>query len=402
MERLKAKKAEIARLREERGATDPILIIAGIAITLILLVGGSFAISGFISNANNLNAKGDLDRIATAQAAYLAQNDSFGELRVGPNVGTQNPQLSNGGIGFTPTAGNSTIVRTSPSGWTAVTKSASGAMFARTSQSNETFEISGSMGPDPSGYTAWAESSRNLLRNPSFETNMTGVTFNRVTGSRSTIGAVQGESAIELTRTADTNQDAYADLVSMVEGGQGGTGAASLKPNTTYTITATYTLTEPLTSVAAGATTGLSQKLSIFVHLNGSQRLTLEGTNVAGTRTLTGTFTTPAAFTGYNTIRLYAGDVASAPTRVRWDAVGLYEGDQRSIGYYDGDSTAPDALTRYRWLGTEANSLSVRETRTTLPGSGQVWLPTAQPPRLLLPAGITWDDVAADLRDVYS
>ena len=70
--KLKARKAEIARLREERGATDPILIIAGIAITLILLVGGSFAISGFIANANNLNAKGDLDRIATAQAAYLA------------------------------------------------------------------------------------------------------------------------------------------------------------------------------------------------------------------------------------------------------------------------------------------------------------------------------------------
>ena len=40
LDRLKAKKAEIERLREERGATDPILIIAGIAITLILLVGG--------------------------------------------------------------------------------------------------------------------------------------------------------------------------------------------------------------------------------------------------------------------------------------------------------------------------------------------------------------------------
>ena len=95
LDKLKAKKAEIARLREERGATDPILIIAGIAITLILLVGGSFAISGFIANANNLNAKGDLDRIATAQAAYLAEKDTYAD-----SVAT----LGSSSIGFTPTA----------------------------------------------------------------------------------------------------------------------------------------------------------------------------------------------------------------------------------------------------------------------------------------------------------
>ncbi len=142
LDKLKAKKAEIARLREERGATDPILIIAGIAITLILLVGGSFAISGFIANANNLNARGDLDRIATAQAAFLAEKDRYGSLRVGPTVGgTTSTELQTGSIGFTPTAGNNIKVTTSAGGWLAVTKSASGTTYLRTSASTAVYEV---------------------------------------------------------------------------------------------------------------------------------------------------------------------------------------------------------------------------------------------------------------------
>lgn len=128
LENLKAKKAEIARLREERGATDPILIIAGIAITLILLVGGSFAISGFIANANNLNAKGDLDRIATAQAAYLAENDAYA---------TSVDVLKNSSIGFTPTEGNPFTILVNGDGWVALTKSATGTVYARSSESSD-------------------------------------------------------------------------------------------------------------------------------------------------------------------------------------------------------------------------------------------------------------------------
>ncbi len=132
LDKLKAKKAEIARLREERGATDPILIIAGIAITLILLVGGSFAISGFIANANNLNAKGDLDRIATAQAAFLAEKDTYSN-----SVAT----LGSSSIGFTPTAGNPiTILSSGSTGWVAITKSASGQRYVRTSASTTVVE----------------------------------------------------------------------------------------------------------------------------------------------------------------------------------------------------------------------------------------------------------------------
>lgn len=69
--KLKVRRAEIARLREKRGATDPILVIAGVQVKLILLVGGSFAISGFISPAGN-RPEGDLDRIAIKQASFRA------------------------------------------------------------------------------------------------------------------------------------------------------------------------------------------------------------------------------------------------------------------------------------------------------------------------------------------
>ena len=157
LDNLKAKKAEIARLREERGATDPILIIAGIAITLILLVGGSFAISGFIANANNLNAKGDLDRIATAQAAYLSEKDTYaGEGRNAPGTTVPFTQatalsgLQGSSIGFTPTAGNPIRLFATASGWLAMTKSASGAKYVRVSNSTTITEAL----PDAAGLTA--------------------------------------------------------------------------------------------------------------------------------------------------------------------------------------------------------------------------------------------------------
>ena len=145
LEKLKAKKAEITRLREERGATDPILIIAGIAITLILLVGGSFAISGFIANANNLNAKGDLDRIATAQAAYLAEKDRYA---------SDLDLLKASSIGFTQTAGNPITVLTSGgSGWVAVTKSASGQRYVRTSAASEIIDANRTGTPATASYS---------------------------------------------------------------------------------------------------------------------------------------------------------------------------------------------------------------------------------------------------------
>lgn len=69
LDRLKTAKAKVAALREERGATDPILIVAGTAITLILLVGGSFAIAGV--EPREPRDADEAERIGEAQRAYL-------------------------------------------------------------------------------------------------------------------------------------------------------------------------------------------------------------------------------------------------------------------------------------------------------------------------------------------
>lgn len=136
------KRANRAALME-RGATDPTLIVAGIAITLVLILGGTFAVSGFIGNAQNLNAKSDLDRVAVAQAAAMTHKDGYLPLAWGEKVRDDryNEALSVEPIGFIPSDGVNLVVRSSPSGWAALIESASGTHFLRTSLSTETVEV---------------------------------------------------------------------------------------------------------------------------------------------------------------------------------------------------------------------------------------------------------------------
>ena len=136
----------MGRFKTDRGATDPVLIIAGIAITLILLVGGSFAVAGFMNNARDLNAKGDLDRVATAQTAAMAASDAYQPSAVGPRImtGKANRALATGGIGFVPSDDTTVVVAVGQEGWAALAASASGSTFLRTSESNATIKVDAS------------------------------------------------------------------------------------------------------------------------------------------------------------------------------------------------------------------------------------------------------------------
>lgn len=58
--------------RSDRGATDPILVIAAIVVSLVLLVGGSFTVSGIVQSAKDSNAKTQLQLIAAAESAAKA------------------------------------------------------------------------------------------------------------------------------------------------------------------------------------------------------------------------------------------------------------------------------------------------------------------------------------------
>ncbi len=377
MSKLKARKVEITRLREERGATDPILIIAGIAITLILLVGGSFAISGFIANANNLNAKGDLDRIATAQAAYLAQNDRYGTLAVGPNVGTQNTQLQNSSIGFTPTAGNSTIVRTSASGWTAVTRSASGAIFARSSQSPESFEVSGGMVTDPAGYSAWSTSRTNMMFNP------LGPTATGMSGYGS------ANASVVSFDSASRSVKVEAPVSTIADSGLNLAGALEYTPKAS-----TYTVSMDITGVTAGAWRLSVQGASwVNSHVNTGYTSVAAGE----TKRISIVFTTNGGpKSAFYLLRQNPG----VATSVLVSNV-LFEEGNTARSFFDGD-TVREELSRTRWTGTANVSTAVLETRTIAAGTGQVWSAGNQPSDFTLPSGITWSQVAADIQDVRS
>lgn len=133
------RKAEckLAELREERGATDPILVIAAIAVSLVLLVGGSFAVSGIITNGQNLNAQGDLDKVGVAEVATFAEGDTYLAYDSTAADGSALRELEDSGIGFTPTEGGAVQVIVSDDGWIAKSLSVSGEDYFKASESNK-------------------------------------------------------------------------------------------------------------------------------------------------------------------------------------------------------------------------------------------------------------------------
>ncbi|MGW8431677.1 hypothetical protein ACWGJ9_11340 [Curtobacterium citreum] len=82
--------------REDRAATDPILVIAAIAVSLVLLVGGGFAVSGLVGNAHDSNAKQDVGRVATAERMRAADGGAFSDSFAELNAAGAKAQLSDG------------------------------------------------------------------------------------------------------------------------------------------------------------------------------------------------------------------------------------------------------------------------------------------------------------------
>lgn len=143
-----ALQARLANIRSERGASDPMLIIAGISITLALLIGGTFLITQATDNAKDLNATSDLDKVSVAEASVYGQNDGF--VAYGSFGVASNTSLESTGLGFRPTEGASIVVLLNPGSSTAAWAGASqslasgGTIFIRTSESNVTLKYDNS------------------------------------------------------------------------------------------------------------------------------------------------------------------------------------------------------------------------------------------------------------------
>ncbi|WIE80850.1 hypothetical protein [Curtobacterium sp. MCSS17_016] len=157
--RLRAKARQV--FRRDRGATDPILVIAAIAVSLVLLVGGSFAVAGMIANGKNLNAQGDLDKIATAEAAvasnggttYLNWSITAAGAITGDND-SQGNKLHQQAVGFNTTDNEVVKVVAGANGWVAGVQSQSGDKFYRSSMQSTTFKGSIPAANVPTGLTA--------------------------------------------------------------------------------------------------------------------------------------------------------------------------------------------------------------------------------------------------------
>ncbi|MGW8431417.1 hypothetical protein ACWGJ9_09845 [Curtobacterium citreum] len=112
------------RRHDDRGAVDPILVIASITVTLILLVAGAFNVGSITKKNADDTAKNDLRMLAAAEKSYYAAQLAFTFYDSAANT------TALGRAGYQP-AGRVTVIPCR-SGWVAAAKSTSGAIFTRT------------------------------------------------------------------------------------------------------------------------------------------------------------------------------------------------------------------------------------------------------------------------------
>lgn len=131
-------------IKTERGAADPMLVLGSIAVLLVLLLGGAFAVVGFINSSHDTNAQSDLDKVSVAETAYFTQNTAFipYDSKADVTIPAQKNLLdleTKAAIGFSPAAEGHLVVNPQGTGWVAISRSASQA---------KTFYIRTSVTPD--------------------------------------------------------------------------------------------------------------------------------------------------------------------------------------------------------------------------------------------------------------
>ena len=151
LDRLRAAATRFSRLRGDRGATDPMLAIGAVVLTLVLILGGTFLIANMVTSGKNRNAMTDLDKIAVAESRYFTVNDTFADYG---SFGVHAPSapLEEPRVGFRPTDGAAVVaviagITGDPEGateWAAASESAANGnpIFIRTSESNKTVNAS--------------------------------------------------------------------------------------------------------------------------------------------------------------------------------------------------------------------------------------------------------------------
>ena len=146
LHKLRAAVTRFSRLRGDRGATDPMLAIGSVVLTLVLVLGGTFLITNMVTSGRNLNATTDLDKIAVAESGYFTANDTFAAYG-SFDKNAPSAALEDSTIGFRPTADSAIVAivagMTGTAKWAAASESAANGnpIFIRTSESNKTVKL---------------------------------------------------------------------------------------------------------------------------------------------------------------------------------------------------------------------------------------------------------------------
>ena len=391
----------------DRGATDPLLIIAGIAISLTLLIGGSFAVVAFMHNTQDRTARDDLARVATAQAAYHSENDEYAELAIGPDIPTnkKDTELVDGKVGYTPSE-NNVVVTANKGGWTAVTQSRSGKVFVRSSFDRKTYEVQGAPGPAPD-----ALGPEKLLR-----TNLAVYPDGYYSKPASL-----SEFGIEDSRS--TNHGIYRNVINATDGpGIDGlnsylrwSGNSAALKTSLYgfnfsgdpqsTVAAPSLASPPVGKVTVSVFVRSSVATTAQIRLRAASATAWSGAATTGAWTplpagqwtqVSRTITTTAAAPRLAAAVLTSGSIGPGDTL---DATGLLVENADGVQtYIDGDSFDL-ATVRTEWSGEPHRSKTEQYFRDVI-NNKTVWRPSSKPGGLQLPSGISWSDVKEDLMQV--
>lgn len=395
-------------LRRDRGASDPLLIIAGIAISLTLLIGGSFAVVDFMRNTQDRSARDDLARIATSQAAYHSENDRYADLAVGPDIpkAKQDTELIDGKVGYKNQNNANIVVTANKGGWTAVTQSRSGKVFVRSSFDRKTYEVQGAPGPAPEALGPEKLLRTNLAMYPD--------------GYYSKPDTLS-EFGIEESRS--TNHGSYRNIIDATDGPgidgltsylrwSGNTGATktsqygfNLSGNPQSTAPASALASPPVGTVTISLFVRSSVDTTAQIRLRAASATGWSGAATTGPWTtlpagqwtqVSRTITTTAAGPRLSAAVLTSGSIGPGDTL---DATGLLVENASDVQTYIDGGSFDLATVRTAWKGEAHRSMSEQYFRD-ITGDQKVWRPSAKPEGLQLPSGISWSDVKEDLMQV--
>jgi Tfp pilus assembly protein PilE len=133
--------------RDDAGVADPAIVMITIVVLVVLALAGMFIGKGFVEQARDTNAQSDLERVASSQEFYAAEESGYTDKL---------SKLQAGGISFTVSKDVSIKIASTKTGWIAsATHKASGNTFYRSSTRSETFQsIGGTVAALPTAASA--------------------------------------------------------------------------------------------------------------------------------------------------------------------------------------------------------------------------------------------------------